>query len=689
MMNIAEKEPLILVINNDMGTRLVTEAALKNAGYAVMSAVDSAKGIAACDRFRPDLVLIDAVMPELDGFTTVGEIRKLSFGEQIPIVMLTSLNDLDSIRRAYEAGVTDFVTKPVNWIILGYRIGYILRANQAFLNYACNEEKMRVMVNAIPDVIFRISRGGAFLDVVSGSVERRGRSAGQPVSRRVKEMIPDVAEERALRCAAAAHATGKIQRFEFATGGPKKLRHYEARLVALPDGESLFISRDITERKRAEERLTYMAYHDALTGLPNRVMLGKSLEREIAGAKRRKELIGVLLFDLDRFKEVNDTMGHAAGDQLLVLAAERFKNLLRETDTVARFGGDEFCAILPGQTDQSGAVEVCNRIKKAFSVPFFINDNMMDVSVSLGISAYPKDGETPEVLIKKADIAMFKAKATGRGNYRCFSEDMSHVLTKRVQIENELRGALERGEFIVHYQPEIDLRSGRIVGAEALIRWRSLSGELLSPAEFIPLAEDMGVIVPMSEYVFRTVCFQVKDWHSRGFLPFHVSVNISARLLHKYDLAGKLMAIMEETEIAPESLELEIAESVAMQNLEQALETIWKLNGFSIRVAMDDFGTSHSSLLCCRKFHVNLLKIDSTFIRELEHSSEDQTIVKAIVAMADAMNINVLAKGVERVEQADMLRNFGCRLAQGYHFGHPVPVEEFSELLKQKHAAVC
>jgi len=688
MMNLAGKEPLILVVNNDVGTRLITEAALRSAGYSVVSVAESEEGIAAYSRLRPDLILINAVMPGMDGFTAVSEIRKLPFGEQTPILMLTGLDDVDSIRRAYEVGVTDFITKPVNWIVLGYRIGYILRANQAFLDYARNEDKVRAMVEAIPDLIFRISEDGTVLDIVSGDGEQKCPVDGQQECRKVKEMIPEAAEH-VLRSAEAARNTGMVQRFEFAMSGPRDLCHYEARLVALPDGGSLFISRDITDRKRMEERLAYMAYHDALTGLPNRVLFSENLEREIANAKRRKEIVGVLLIDLDGFKEVNDTMGHSAGDQILVLAAERFQNLLRETDTVARFGGDEFCAILPGQTDQSGIKEVGNRIKKAFSVPFIVDDATIDVSVSLGGCSYPKDGETPEVLIKKADIAMFKAKSLGRGNYQSFTEEMNQVVTKRIRIEKELQGALERREVIVYYQPEVDLKTGKIVGAEALMLWRPFSGEMLLPSEFIPLAEEVGMIVPMSEYVFRTVCFQMKEWHSHGFFPFNVSVNVSARLFRKYDLASKLISILDETGVAPESLELEIAESVAMQNLEYILQTVLKLGGSSIRVAMDDFGTSHASLVCFRKFPINLLKIDSAFINELERSVEDQTVVKAIVAMASVLKVDVLAKGVERKEQADMLRDFGCRLAQGYYFGHPMPADEFGRLLRKSYSNAC
>ena len=398
--------------------------------------------------------------------------------------------------------------------------------------------------------------------------------------------------------------------------------------------------------------------------------------------------MGVILFDLDRFKEVNDTLGHAAGDRLLALAAERLRNVLRDTDTVARLGGDEFCAILPGQTDHGGAVEACRRIRKSFAAPFLIDGREVSVTASLGISIYPRDGETPEMLVKNADIAMFRAKSDGRDAFQSFEEEMSRLVTERTRIENGLRTAVDRREFLVHYQPEIDLKSGRIVGAEALVRWQSPSGRLIPPTEFIPLAEEMGAIVPMSEFVFRTACLQVKEWLALGFSPFRVAVNVSARLFRKYDLAGVLLDILQETGVGPESLELEITESVAMQNLEESLKTLWKLSGLSVRVAMDDFGTGYSSLACLRKFPIHLLKIDRAFIRDLDRNLEDRTIVKAILAMAGALNIDVLAEGVEREEQAELLRELGCRMAQGFHFSRPLPAGEFHGLLERERSLI-
>jgi len=305
----------------------------------------------------------------------------------------------------------------------------------------------------------------------------------------------------------------------------------------------------------------------------------------------------------------------------------------------------------------------------------------MHVTASMGISLFPFNGDTPETLVKNADIAMFRAKAQGRDTVQVFSEEMSAALVERSWMEKGLHKAIEKNEYVLHYQPEIDLRTGRIVGAEALVRWQTPDRGLLLPMAFIPLAEETGAIVPMSEWILRTACAQAKAWQGEGYSPIRMSVNASARLFHQYDLSRTILDILRETGLGPGSLELEITESVAMSNLESTMKTLWKLHGFSIRVAMDDFGTGYSSLASLKKFPISLLKIDRAFIRELDRDPEDKAIVKAILAMARSLDIEVIAEGVERVEQLDLLKSFGCGLAQGFLFGKAIPAAEFTRLL--------
>jgi diguanylate cyclase (GGDEF)-like protein len=675
--------PLVLVVDDDPGARMLAAASLRKAGFGTVEAADGNDGVSAFERFRPDLILMDAVMPGMDGFAAIREIRNRPGGGRVPILMITGLDDLSSIKKAYEAGATDFAVKPVHWVILGHRVGYLLRSSRASLDLAGSEEKTRALLRAIPDRIFRIGADGTVLDLVAGQEHGAILSNHDWTGRKLPEVLPAEAAAEVLQNAEQARKTGEVRMFEFALATGPEPRSFEARIVSIPDGESLFIARDMTDRKKAEERLAYMAYHDALTGLPNRVTFNERLVRDLARAKRRKEVVGVVLVDLDRFKQINDTLGHAAGDRLLVAVAERLQGAVRETDTVARMSGDEFCVILPDQSDEHVAIEAGHRIHNAFDSPFPFDGQETHVTASLGMSLFPFNGDTPEALVKNADIAMFRAKAQGRDALQVFSEEMSAAVEERARMEKGLRRANEKNEFLVYYQPEIDLRSGRIVGAEALVRWQTPDRGLVLPMTFIPLAEETGAIVPMSEWVLRTACAQAKAWQGQGYSPFRISVNVSARLFQQYDLTRAILDILGETGLGPESLELEITESVAMSNLESTLETLWKLNGFSIRVAMDDFGTGYSSLAYLKKFPIHHLKIDRAFIKEMDRNPEDQTIVKAILAMAHALNIEVIAEGVERVEQLDLLKSFGCGLAQGFFFSKPVPAAEFNRLLAE------
>jgi diguanylate cyclase (GGDEF)-like protein len=676
--------PLILVVDDDSGTRMLASASLGKTGFVTVEAADGDDGINAFDRFRPDLILLDVMMPRMDGFATCLEIRKRPGGHRIPVLMMTGLEDLTSIHRAYEVGATDFITKPINWVILGYRVSYLLRADQAFLDLANSEEKTRALMRAIPDLIFRIGADGTVLDHVAGE----GSGVHPPnehwAGRKLSEMIPVKAAEETFRNAEQAGKTGEIRMFEYIQAIGRESCSFEARIVSIPGGESLFIARDITDRKKAEEQLAYLAYHDSLTGLPNRITFNDRLVRDLARAKRRSEVVGVALFDLDRFKEVNDTLGHEFGDKLLVAVAQRIKGAIRETDTVARISGDEFCVILPDHRDEHAAMEAARNFRRALIKPFLIDGHEIPMTASLGLSLFPFNGDTPDTLMKKADIAMFRAKALGRNTLQVFSEEMRTVLEDRVRMEKGLWRAIERNEFVVHYQPEIDLQTGMIVGAEALVRWQNPDQGLVPPMQFIPLAEETGAIVPMSEWIIRKACAQAKEWQEKGHMPFRISINVSARLFQQYDLTKTILDTLKETGLGPDSLELEITESIAMENVQSSMKILWKLNGLSVRVAMDDFGTGYSSLAYLKKFPIHVLKIDRAFIKELDKNPEDQTIVKAIIAMARTLSIEVIAEGVENAEQRDLLKTFGCGLAQGFYFSKPLPAQDFTKLLLQK-----
>jgi diguanylate cyclase (GGDEF)-like protein len=670
--------PLILVVDDDPGGRLLAAASLKKAGYATVEAADGVDGISAFERFRPELIIMDAVMPGMDGFTAIEEIRRRPGGSLVPVLMMTGLEDLASIHRAYEVGATDFATKPVNWVILGHRVGYLLRSSRALLDLMGSEEKTLALLRAIPDRIFRIGAKGNVLDLVG---DREDPSRKDWVGRHLRELLPAQAAEEILRGAELARGTGEVRVLEFAQANGPDDQAFEVRVVSIADGESLVIARDVTDRKKADQRLAHMAYHDALTGLPNRITFNERLAMDLARARRRSEVVAVLLIDLDRFKQVNDTLGHAAGDRLLIEVAARLKGSVRETDTVARMSGDEFCVILADQADQNVAIESAHRVLRCFEAPLLLEGQDAVVTASIGVSLFPFNGMTPDVLVKNADIAMFRAKARGRDTLQVFSDEMSALVEERARIEKGLRQAIEDDEFVVYYQPEVDLRTGRMVGAEALVRWQSPDRGLVPPMDFIHVAEDAGTIIPMSEQLIRTACAQARSWQEQGHAPFRISVNVSARLFHQYDLAEAVLGILGETGLEPSSLELEITESVAMSNMASTLEVLWKLHRARVRVALDDFGTGHSSLAYLRRLPIHLLKIDRAFINEMDRNPGDQAIVKAIIAMANALDLEVIAEGVERAEQLQLLSSFGCGLAQGFLFSEPIPAAAFSQLL--------
>ena len=434
---------------------------------------------------------------------------------------------------------------------------------------------------------------------------------------------------------------------------------------------------DISERKRSEEHIHFLAHHDALTRLPNRTLLEDRISQAIAKSRRDGKHTAVLFLDLDRFKLINDTLGHDTGDQLLARVAERLMDLLRETETVARLGGDEFIIVIPALADIERAARVAQKVLESVSAPQLIDERLLHVTPSIGISVFPDDGEDVPTLLRNADTAMYHAKERGRNNFQFFTPDMNQAVQERVAIENDLRAAIERDEFELFYQPQVDCRSGQTTGMEALIRWRHPQLGLVPPDRFIPIAEETGLIVPIGAWVLREACRQTKRWHDAGQTGLRVSVNLSARQLQQSDLCEQIAAILAEAGLLPLTLELELTESLLMNDPMSAIKLLHALAALGIRIAIDDFGTGYSSLAYLKRFPVSRLKIDRSFVRDLSTDANDAAIVHAVVAMAESLKMEVLAEGVETVEQLRFLAAHGCFAAQGFLFSRPRPAAEF------------
>jgi len=435
------------------------------------------------------------------------------------------------------------------------------------------------------------------------------------------------------------------------------------------------------ERHDARKRLTYLAQYDALTSLPNRRHLAECLEDAIAQARRHGGRAAVMFVDLDRFKNVNDMLGHGVGDQLLVQAAQRLQGCARPGDVVARLGGDEFALVLPELDDHDQAAVVARRIVEALARPFLLQGQELFVSASVGIAGYPAHGASADLLLKNADTAMYGAKNSGRNNYQFFLAEMHEHAARRLQTENQLRQALERGEFLLHYQPKLDLAGGTVSGFEALLRWNHPQRGLVGPLDFIPILEDTGLILPVGEWVIGEVCRQLEEWRRQGLAQPPVAINLSARQLQQADLAGAIERIVGAAGVDPALLEFELTESMLMTDPEAAVAVLSRIKGFGMRLSVDDFGTGYSSLAYLKRFPLDALKIDRTFVRDLPGDADDAAITRAVIRLAHSLNLKVVAEGVENIAQVRELELYDCDEIQGYYVGRPLPARDCAALL--------
>ena len=439
---------------------------------------------------------------------------------------------------------------------------------------------------------------------------------------------------------------------------------------------------DITERKASEARIAFLAHHDPLTGLPNRSLLHDRLEQALANAARQGNRIALLFLDLDRFKTINDSLGHLMGDQLLQGVARRLSNCVRGTDTVSRQGGDEFLIVLTGVDSPDDAARVAEKILVQLEPPFEIDNQQLGTSFSIGIALYPEDGASVEVLMKNADTAMYHAKESGRNTYRFFDEVMNVNALERLHLENGLRRAIEQREFTLHYQPQVDLSNNRIIGVEALLRWFSGVMGGISPARFIPLAEECGLIVPIGEWVLQTACRQARSWQDQGLPPVPVAVNLSAMQFRRTDIVATVARALADSGLDGTWLELELTESLLMQSGPDVEAILGRLKALGVRLSIDDFGTGYSSLAYLKRFPVDRLKIDQSFVRDITDDPDDAAIVRAVIQLGHSLRLEVIAEGTETPEQMAFLRDEGCSAAQGYLFSPPLPADAITELLR-------
>jgi len=550
-----------------------------------------------------------------------------------------------------------------------------------------SEQRYKSLFQHNPDAIFSLDLDGNFVKMNPAVQQMSGYPSAELMSRSILSLIVEEDREHA---SVSFHKTktGNTEHYELAILH-KTGRRIELGVTMIPiiiDGEivgTYGIAKDITDSKQAQATINHLAYHDSLTELPNRRLFEDRLVEAIQEAEEQDQMLSVLFLDLDRFKIINDSMGHGFGDLMLQSVAQRLTACVREFDTVARMGGDEFTLLLPNIGTMETTTRIADQVLETFKEPLKIDGHELHITPSIGISVYPNDGQDAVTLMKNADTAMYRAKEQGKNNYQLYTPLMNTQVFKRLELERELRKALEREEFVLFYQPQISSSTGKIIGMEALIRWQHPERGLLSPFHFIPLAEETGLIVPIGEWVLRAACRQNKAWQDAGLPPLHVAVNLSMIQFQQKDLIETVVRVLQETGLHPQYLELEITESIAMHNTDYVIGKLNELVNLGVQISIDDFGTGFSSLNYLKKFPINKLKIDRSFITDITSDSDDALIVTAIIAMAHSLKLNVIVEGVETEAQRSYLPTLGCDEMQGYLFSAPVPPREFMKMLEE------
>jgi diguanylate cyclase (GGDEF)-like protein/PAS domain S-box-containing protein len=683
----------ILVINDNPNDSRFIQQKLREAGDAfdLVSVEGFDQGLERLGNNEFDVVLLD-----LDHTDGRGEDILNKFHEHIlttPAVVLTRAQNEPLGMRALQLGALDYLIKDrmdvdalLCSLLSAAKCGKTERALRE------SEARYRLLLESVTDYVYtvHIENGRAATSSHGpGCVAVTGYTSDEYAADPFLwyRMIHEEDRQAVIEQAAAvlsgkgAHSLEhriihKDGRIRWIKNTPVPHVDQQGRLVAY-DG----LVSDITDRKEAERKLKHVAYYDALTNLPNRELFSDRLRQAITQARRHKRMFAVMSLDLDRFKGINDTLGHNVGDILLQNVSERLVNSVREGDTIARLGGDEFIILFPDMAQASDASLVAQKIHNALLKGFLLDDQEIFVTTSVGISLYPSDGTDVDTLIKNADVAMYQAKRQGRNNYQFYAPSMNAEALGKLKLENKLRKALERREFVLHYQPLVELSTGRITGAEALVRWQHPGRGLLSPLEFIPMAEETGLIIPIGEWILENVCRQGKKWDEAGLSPLRLTVNLSMRQFMHNAVMKTVLDALEKSDLDPRRLVLELTESIVMQNAEQTIATLHELKSTGIQISLDDFGTGYSSLSYLKNLPLNNLKLDRSFVSDLAKGTKNEAISKAIIGLAHSLDLKVIAEGVETFDQLELLRSLECDEGQGFLFSRPAPEEEMTRLM--------
>ena len=694
----------IIVILDDLETnrKIFSKlAASIESGVTVRNFGDPTELLTWLAHNTPDLIVTDFKMPKMDGAEFIRRYRAQPHSDEVPIIVITVYEDREFRLRALEAGATDFLTSPVDHQEFVTRARNLLKLRKQQIQLATranslaqelkvaerslrdSSERLAQVVDTVPAMIMATDREGRILFINAYHAALLGIGPDEAIG---LDMPPVFGEDQVTRSKTLDRKVIKTQ---------AALRSFEEEIVDFTGTKHVFLttktplrdshntvvgvltsSLDITDRKHAENHLLYIAHHDTLTSLPNRALLSDRLRREIARTRRGDRPFALHLIDLDGFKHINDGLGHHVGDQYLIEAASRLCSLTRETDTVARLGGDEFAILQTHVTQSKDAADMATRIIETLGKPWSHGGERVISSASVGIAIHPTDGTEAHELLRNSDLAMYRAKNDGGNVFRFFAADMDRRARASLILDTDLREAIDKTQFVLHYQPQIALKTGQITGAEALLRWRRPGHGLIGPSEFLARAEENGLIVPINEWVLREACRQAQTWQRSGQPPIRISVNLSSIQFFKQNVPLLVVRVLADTGLDPRLLDLELTESIVMHNADAVAKDLQELRKLGVSISIDDFGTRYSTLTYVKHYPVNRLKIDQCFVRDITTNPSDAAIVRAIVSLGHSLDLEIVAEGVETIEQAALLRTEGCDEVQGFYFAAPMEAEE-------------
>ncbi len=696
---LAAQKRRVLIIGPDPMVHSELGGALRDAGFEVSTAADGAAGVAAATEITPDLIILDTLMPELDGYQTCQAIRRLPRLVDVPVLMLTGCGDLPSLDQAFDAGATDFLAKPISPAMLCYRVCFMLRASETLGQLMRSEaqlaEAQRVArlghweVNLATEEFIASSQVFAMLGIEPG--------AAVHLKDYIARVHPEDQKQFGALLAAALRGQQPLEHRHRVAGAGSSVLHVEIRGAVVRDAGNRPMClcgtmRDVSGEVQSEERVRRLASHDDLTGLPNRSMFIKHLAEILYQARRRRRMVAVMLLGLDDLGQINDTLGYKTGDLVLVETGRRLREILRGQEAVgrsdnvmssevARWGDDKFPIVITDLASGEDAAGIAARLLEALGAPMAPAGREIFLSGTIGISLFPRDATEPAGLLQHADIALHRAKEAGRGTFAFFDRSMNEASRSRLLLEGELRRAIASDQIAVHYQPLVDGETGRIVGVEALARWFHPQLGVVSPTQFVPIAERIGLVGKLAARTVERTCACLDQWAAAGLPQIYAAVNLSARQFRNRNLAAGIRAQVQAAGRSPQDFMLEITESILMEDLEAGERTLAELKSHGFRMAIDDFGTGYSSLTYLKRFPIDVLKIDRAFVQGVHASDRDAVLLAGIVGLARGLGVEPVAEGVETIQQRNVLVACGCTMMQGYLFARPMPGEDVAALL--------